>query len=466
MAEKKIGTKAFPHVFVILFCMMIVALIATYLVPSGEYTRVAGANGRMMVDPNSFTFLDKEFVNPLLVLTAIPQGLISSALIIFTIFIIGGSWEIIHATGTVTATVKKISSKMAGREMLIFPLLMIVFTIIVSLVGALELSLVFLPAIMPLMLALGFDTLTAAGVVLIGACAGFATSLTNPFTVGIAHQIAELPPYSGMGLRLAAQVVFFAIGVIYVIRYAKMIKADPTRSLVYQESKLFKESQADEEDIKFETKHALVALVFVIGLAIIMYGVLKLGWFMSEIGGVFLGMGFLAAIIGRVSPNTVCTVFVKGCVNVMGAALVVGLARGILVIIEAGAIIDTIVYGLVALLRFLPESITVVGVFIMQSLFNFIVGSGSGKTLITMPILTPLADLLDVTRQTFVFATVMGDGITNILYPTSGILMACIGFAKIPFQKWVKFIMPLILMWSGAAIVFLLYAQMTGYGPF
>ena len=458
--------REFPHVFVILFVMMVAALIATYLVPSGVYTRVEGPGGRMIVDPASFTFIPKEFVNPLLIFQAIPKGLVDSALIIFTIFVIGGAWEIIHATGTVTASVGKISEKLRGKEFWVFPVLMVIFCAIVSLVGALELSLVFLPAIMPLMLALGFDTMTAAGTVLIGAACGFSTSLTNPFTVGIAHQISGLPPYSGMGLRFAAQIVFFAFGVLYIMRYAKKVKASPTNSLVCEESRLFATEMGETAHIDFKAQHGVIAFVFLAGLGVIMYGVLKLGWFMSEIGAVFMAVGLLAALIGRVPPTKICQAFVKGCVNVINAALVVGMARAILVIIEAGAIIDTMVYGLVSLLGILPKSITIVGVFIMQSLFNFVVGSGSGKTLITMPILTPMADLLNITRQTFVFATVTGDGITNILYPTSGILMACIGYAKIPFQKWVKFIMPIILGWSLIACIFLIYAQITNYGPF
>lgn len=458
--EVKKAKREFPHVFTILFGMMLVALVATYLVPSGQYARIEGPGGRMIVDPESFAYVAKTFLNPLIILQAIPKGLIDSALIIFTIFIIGGSWEIIHSTGTVTASVGKISEKLKGKEFWVFPILMFIFCMIVSLVGALELSLVFLPAIMPLMLALGFDTMTAAGTVLVGAACGFSTSLTNPFTVGIAHQIAGLPPYSGMGLRFAAQIVFFIIGVVYVMSYAKKVKNDPSNGLIAKESAAFAAEMESTTHTEFTAKHGIIAVIFLLGLGIIMYGVLKLGWFMSEIGAVFLGVGILSAIVGRVEPSKVCAAFSKGCINVISAALVVGLARGILVIIEAGIIIDTIVYALVSLLGILPKSITIIGVFVMQSMFNFVVGSGSGKTLITMPILTPMADILDITRQTFVFATVTGDGITNILYPTSGILMACIGFAKIPFQKWVKFIMPIILMWSAVSCVFLIYAQL------
>lgn len=465
MSEKIKEKYKFPHVFVILIAIILIAYIATLIVPSGMFERVEGPNGRMVVDPSSFNYTEIKALNPVIILNSIPNGMIGSALIMMTIFIIGGSWEIIHKTGTVTAVVSRIASKMKGHELLIFPLLMFSFAAIISLIGALELSIVFLPAIMPLMLAFGFDTMTAAGCVLIGGCAGFAASITNPFTVGIAQSIAGLPPYSGMSYRLAIGVTFFATGLLYVIHKAKKIRENPESSLVYQESLDFKEDLGHQE-IEFNTSHLMISLSFLAGLGLILYGVLKLGWFMSEIGSVFLGIGILAMILGKLSPNDACEAFIKGAKSVITAALVVGFARAIVVVIESGQIIDTIVYGLTNLLGFLPKSLSVIGVFIFQSLFNFVVNSGSGQALITMPILAPMADILGVTRQTFVLTTIMGDGISNILWPTSGILMACVGYAKIPYQKWLRYIMPVIIMWSTLAMVFLVIAQLINYGPF
>lgn len=460
--------REFPHVFVVLFLIIVIAFIAIQVVPSGSFERVPSPTGDyMMVDPDSFTYIEKPRVSPFKLFTAIPEGMVGASAIIFTCFLIGGSWEVIHATGTVSALVGKAADKLKGRELWAIPVLMLIFCLIISFLGALELCLVFLPAIMPLMLALGFDTMTAAGVVLVGAACGFSTSLTNPFTVGIAHSIAGLPLYSGMGFRFIAQIVFYVFGVWYVSRYAKRVRLDSSKSYCFEESKAFSEEDAVKiVAVDYKTKHGVIGLVFLAGLAVIVYGVLRLGWFMTEIGAVFVMVALISAFIGQLPVNRLCQAFTRGCCNVMTGALVIGMARSILVIIEAGAIIDTIIYALVSALNYLPKSITILGVFIVQSLFNFVVGSGSGKTLITMPILTPMADLLGITRQTFVFATVTGDGITNIFYPTSGTLMGCTGYAKIPYQKWVRYIIPIIAGWSVISMVFLLIAQAVNYGPF
>lgn len=220
--------REFPHVFIILIIIMLVAYVGTLFIPSGLYERIEDpVSGRMLVDPSSFKYVQKEMMSPSILLTAIPKGMIEAAMIMVTIFIIGGSWEIIHRTGTISSVVSSTTYKMRGKEILVFPILMFTFAFVVSLIGALELSIVFLPAVMPLILAFGFDLITAAGCVLVGACSGFAASITNSFTVGISHSIAGLEPYSGMWLRALIGITFFVSGCAYVISYANKVRENP-----------------------------------------------------------------------------------------------------------------------------------------------------------------------------------------------------------------------------------------------
>ncbi len=457
----------FPHVFVILLGMMLLALLCTYVIKSGVYQRVDGPDGRKIVDPTSFSFIDKKFLPITSFFLAIPNGFIQSALIIATVFIMGGAWEIINKTGAIAVGISKIAKALSGREFLVIPILMAIFCFVASLIGAAELSLVYLPAIMPLMLALGFDTMTAAGTVLLGISAGFSGAVSNPFSVGIGQQIAGLPMYSGFSYRLIVTIVFYIISVALVILYAKRVKSNPKNSFVYDESEAFKKTvDLDVHLVKFETKHSLIGILLIAALGLMLYGVLKKGWFMAEIGAIFAALGIASAIIGRLSLDDACNAFTNGAKTVMGAAIVIGLARSILIIIESGQIIDTLIMGMVQGLSFLPAQANAVGIFIVQSLFNFVVPSASGQFLITMPIFLPVGQLLGITQQTIVLASQMGDGITNMIYPVSGGMMACIAFAKIPYEKWVKFVWKYIALSTLAGAVFLIIAQAINYGPF
>lgn len=459
-----------PHVLVILFAMVIIAAIATYVVPAGRYNRVKGPEGRTVVDPTSFRFTSRSPVGLFGVFEAVPKGLTDAGMISFTIFIIGGTWEVIYATGAITAGVRRIMESLEDREILLIPLLMVIFGIISAIIGAAELAIVYMPVVLPLCRALGFDSMTAAGVVLASTCAAFSATLTNPFSVGLSQQIAGLPLYSGLGYRLIVLICFMAVTIVYVMRYAFRVRANPALSLTKEEDaargRLEITSMADQEAIRANPRHTVVGLILLGGFAFMIYGVLRLKWFMTEIGAVFFLVAVLAAIFGRLGLSRAAEEFSKGAAGVTLAALVVGFARAIVVVVEQGNIIDTIVWALARLVQNLPATITALGLLVAILLLEFVVPSASGKALITMPIMIPLADIVGVTRQTAVLVYQLGDGLCNICYPIEGSTMAVLSMAGIPYEKWLKFIMPLVALWFAMGSVFLFIAQAIKWGPF
>lgn len=455
-----------PNVFVILLTMMFLAMIATWIVPAGSYERVEGPEGRMVVVPDSYVSTDSTPVGVFELFQAVPQGLTEAGMIAFTILIIGGTWQVLNYTGAISMGIGKMVTKIGDREKIIIPIMMVIFACIAAFIGAMELAIVYIPIMIALCLALRLDVLTAVAMSLVSVGAGFAASLTNPFTVGLGQQIAGLPLYSGIGYRLIVLSVFVIVGILYVLRYAGKVRRDPKNSLVYEENLEFIKAQDKAGFIEEKKEHKFIGLILILAFAVIVFGVLKLGWFMYEIGAIFFIVAIVSGLIARMSLNEISDNFVEGTKTVILAALVVGFARGILIIIESGGIIDTIIMGLVAMIGGLPEGLSVVGIFIAQSLFNFLVPSGSGQVLITMPILSPLSEIVGITKQSTVLATQLGDGISNILYPVSGVLMASLAYAKIPYITWVKFIMPLMLIWTGLGCIFLFIAQAIQWGPF
>ncbi|MCG7335266.1 hypothetical protein MHZ95_08255 [Sporosarcina sp. ACRSM] len=469
ISEKKTKSKlklSMPNVFVILFAMMFMAMIATWVVPSGSYDRVEGPDGRMVVVPDSYTVSDSTPVGLFDVFIAVPQGLTEAAMIAWAILIIGGTWQILHATGAISAGIGNMVTKLGKREAIIIPIMMLIFASIAAFIGAMELAIVYIPIMIAMCLALRLDVLTAVGISLVSVGGAFAASLTNPFTVGLAQQIAGLPLYSGFGYRLIVLTAFLGIGILYVLLYARRVKKDPRKSLVYEENLNFIKTYKENEVLEHRKEHKYIGALLIVAFALIVYGVLKLGWFMFEIGAVFLIVGIVSGLLSKMSLDTITDHFIEGAKSVLLAALVVGLARSIVIIIENGGIIDTIVMALVAMIDGLPHAVSVIGIFISQSIFNLIVPSGSGQVMITMPILSSVAEMVGITKQSTILATQLGDGITNILFPVSGVLMASLVYAKVPYFTWVKFIMPLLIIWTVLGCIFLVIAQAIQWGPF
>lgn len=455
-----------PHAFVLIYSIVILAVLASYIIPAGEYDRYEDSEGRELVDQTSFTYVEQDPVNWTQIFTVVPEGMVDAAGIIFLIFIIGGAFGMINGTGAIEAGINKIVSLLKDKEIILIPLTMLIFSFGGATFGMAESTLIFIPMGVILARSLGMDALTGMSMVALGAAAGFAGGFMNIFTVGVAQEIAELPLFSGMGLRIIVQLVFVAIASVFVYRYGKRVQRDKQNSYVYE---LEKRADSDAEGYDFKEltgRHIAVLIIVFSGLALIVYGVIQ-GWSTgTELAAIFLAMGIFSGLAGGNTPNGIADNFIKGAKDVTFGALIVGLARCILLILEDGTIIDTVIFSVSNILEGLPTAIAAVGMFLTQFIINFFIPSGSGQAATTIPLMAPIGDIVGIPRQSIVLAFQLGDGLSNYLFPTSAILMAGLSIANIPYASWLKFVWPLMLTWILASAFFMVLSIMIGYGPF
>ncbi|QUG42757.1 YfcC family protein [Psychrobacillus sp. INOP01] len=458
LKQKKI--REAPHPFIILFVVVIVMAALTYLIPAGQYERVVTEDGRSVVVDGSYTTIDSKSAGFLDVFNAIHKGMVQSAPIIFFIFIVAGSFNLFRESRAIEGAFGSLSTKMKGKEMLLIPVIMLFFGFAGAGIGMFEEVLPFIMILVPIAIVMGFDSMVGAAMVIVGVSAGFTAAFMNPFTIGVAQGLADVPIFSGMGLRIVFWIVFMIVSIGYVMIYARKIKKDPTKSIMYEEDRKRNiDINAIEQDSITKTQ---VATLVVLGLTLIVLavGVLKFGWFMTEIAALFLIMAIVMGLINRMNFNEITKSFVRGCEELVVGALVVGFAYGALVILNESNTIDTVLYGISNLVEELPSGLTAIGMYLMQTVLNVIVSSGSGQAALTMPIMAPLSDLLGVSRQTAVLAFQMGDGITNIITPTSGLILAALAMAKISYGKWVRWLWPLIVIQFVLGGVFITVAHL------
>lgn len=455
-----------PHVYVLMMAIVLICAVCTYLVPAGQYDRVQGSSGQEVVDPNSFHYIEQSPIGLLDGLGAIPQGLTDSAALIFLIFILGGAFEVLQETGAIHNGVALLARKLAGKEFIIIPVMMFLFSMGGALYGMAEETIPFIPIMIMLVTSLGYDSLTGAAIVMAGSTAGFASAFINPFTMGLAQGIAGLPLLSGMWFRIIVYVCMITLTIAYVMRYALKVKKHPELSTVRAIDKA-REDKLDLKNVQKLTAGQILVLITFFGtIGLLIFGVLSYGWYVKELSALFFGMSILAAVFTRMPLNKYGETLVRGMCGIAGGALAVGFARGILVVLEQGNILDSILNAIATGVSWLPPQITAIGMYLFQCLLNFLIPSGSAQAAVSMPIMAPLSDLVGVTRQTAVLAYQLGDGISNILTPTSGLLMASLAMAKIPWGKWAKFIIKLILLQYLLGAVFIVIAQMIHLGPF
>lgn len=450
--------------FVLMFIVIVIVAVLTYILPAGQYERIE-KDGRSVVDPTSFEFVESTPVGLLEMFSSIHAGMIEGASIILFVFLFGGALGIMQATGALDSFIKFVAIRFGTKEKLLIPLMVLIFASLGTLIGSAEDALVYIAIIVPMTIALGFDALTGFAIVILGTLAtGFISGITNPFNVGVAQSIAELPMYSGMGLRIALLAVFYVVTVLYIYFHAMKVKRNPELG-EYGKFRREEHGQLDK-NFRMSKRHSAALIILLVNFILLVYGVIKLGWYISEIGGLFLLSGIIMGLIGGLTPSKMANGFISGAGDMVSGALIIGVAQTILVIITSGGLLDTILYYAAGLVEQLPPAINAIGMFIVQLFLNFIVPSGSGQAALTMPIMAPLADLMGVTRQTAVLAFQLGDGISNMIFPTSGVLLAGLAVAGISFTKWVKWVFPYLLIQVAVAIIFLIIAQSIKYGPF
>lgn len=456
-----------PHVYVLIFSLILIMAALTWILPAGQFDHIT-VEGRKVIQPGTFHEVARQGQSVFDILKALPKGFAKGVDISFFLFATGGAFYLINQSRSIEAALNKFVRSMDGMEHLVIPIVLFVIGVGGSTVGMSEETIVFIALAVSLARAMGYDALVGVAMISLGAGLGFTAGVMNPFSVGVAQSIAQLPTFSGIGLRVVLFIAVWAATAIYVMRYARMVKQDPRKSIVYDEeqtARFSKEQEVDAADAigEMTIRQKLTMTAFVLSFVLIGFGVFKYEWFISEIGAVFIGLGMGVGIINGMKASEIAEGFIAGAGDMLYAALVVGLAQSVVVVMEDGMIMDTIIHGLTQAISTLPQYLAAVGMYLVQIFINFIISSGSGQAAITMPIMVPLADSLGVTRQTAVLAFQLGNGFLDSIMPMSVVLMAQLAIAKIPYKKWVQFTWPLMLIWLVIGLVFVLFAQITGW---
>lgn len=465
--KKKKELKALnPMLFLV--AIMLIVTVASYIVPVGSYERIV-VDGQEMVDPASYHPVERSPITPFNLLISVTLGMQRGSAIIFFLLIIGAMFAILDGTGAINAGMTNVVRAMKGRELLMIPVCMIVFGMGSAFCANFEEFLAFVPLVLACCLTMGFDSLTAVGIIFCAAASGYGGAITNAFTTGIAQSIAGLPMFSGMGLRIAVFVTLLSVSIIYVTWHALRVKKNPQLSSTYDVDRLTAKNIALNvtESVPLTTRQKIVLAVFIGGIAFTVYGIIKKGYYIDELAGIFLAIGIIGGLIGGLRPGEICEHFEKGCVNMLFPCIMVGLANSVIILLEQSNMMDSIIHLLASALNGLSPMLTAFGMFVVTDLFNVLIPSGSGKAAIVMPIMVPLADMMDITRQTSVLAFQLGDAFTNVMAPTGGEILAALAMCGgVSFKKWMKYLLPLFICWWIIAFIFLAIAVYTGYGPF
>ena len=451
-----------PHTLVLLLLMMALSLVATWLLPQGSFATVTNDQGRDMVVAGSYQIHEQRvWLSPLALLTAVPRALAQAQEIIFFVFLIGGALAIVRATGTIDAMLGRVLERFGERIHVLVIGGMAVFGVASATFGMAEEYIPFVAILISLCAALRLDAVVAVAVMMCACGIGYGAAALNPFTVLVAQEVAELPPASGWALRVAILGPFLAIGMHHVLRYARRVQRDPAASLVADHPAA--QHAARHDYPAMTVRHRLVLLTMAATLVLLVLGVTLWGWYLVELSALFFAMGVAAAIVGRLAPSESARVFCDGAAGMATTALLIGFARGVAMILEDGQVLDTVVNALAAPLAAVGPELSAVGMLVIQTILNFFIPSGSGQALATMPIMVPISDLVGVSRQVAVLAYQFGDGFANIIVPTNAILMGMLGIAGIPYDRWLRFVAPLMVKLLVAAALVLVGAVVFGY---
>ena len=456
--------KRIPHTFTIVFALIVLSAVLTWVVPAGEFTRetITDVNGdsREVVVNGSFHYVDSA-PQTWQVFSALFNGFVDKADIIIFILMVGGAFWILNNSHAIDVGVMAFLRKVRrlgrykliqklGVDNIIITFVMLLFSLFGAIFGMSEETIAFVVVFIPLAIQMGYDSITGVCMCYVAAHVGFAGAMLNPFTIGIAQGIADLPLFSGLEYRLFCWVVLTVVGIAFVLWYAHRVKAKPERSPVHKLDDYWRERVENTQHSALNIRHSLILVVLLLTIVALIVGVLKWDWYIEEISALFLAMGIVSGIIDRQGADDIAKLFLAGCKDILSAALVVGLASGIIFILRDGHVIDTILYGLTRSLGQLGEMASLAVMYVFQTLLNVVMPSGSAKAALTMPIMTQFADQIEVSRQTTVLAFQFGDGFTNMLTPTSGVLIGVLGIARIPYGTWLKwvwrFILALILL--------------------
>ncbi|MBQ8222872.1 MAG: YfcC family protein [Bacteroidales bacterium] len=520
MAQRKV-----PHTFVIVFFIIIVAAVMTWFVKPGFYIKENIVENGIEKTVMNFHYQDElpqKYVNEYnsepqtwQIFSALFKGFEKQSSIIVFILIIGGAFWIMNKSHAIDMGIfsflkftKKLENykffKILGVDNIIIVLIMLLFSLFGAIFGMSEECIAFIIIVIPLAISMGYDSIVGVCMVYVAAHVGFAGAILNPFTIGIAQGIAEVPLFSGIGYRIFCWIVLNIVMITFVLLYAKKVKKNPMSSMMYEEDSYWRthnvEGQQEYELFKTrqswwvyaalllammifsfsypsttlsvgnasftapiipiltvlfailgplslrKTVHNFILVILLYTILYLIVGVMGYGWYVMEIATLFLVMGIASGLAIGKTANDIAKLFIEGMSDILSAAVVVGLAGGIVIILQEGGIIDTLLYGLSKSMTDLGKVASVEIMYMIQTVINIVIPSGSAKAAITMPIMAPFSDLIGVCRQATVMAFQFGDGFTNMITPTSGVLIAALGVARIPYQKWFKWVWRFILL--------------------
>ena len=441
----------FPNTYVIIIMMMIVAVLLTWIIPSGEFERVKDeVSKQSIIIPGTFKYIENNPISLFKIPVYIMKGLAKASDIVFLVIIVGGAFNIIIETGMFQSFAGRLTKVFSNKEVLIIPAFSTIFALACTTMGV-NTFIGFAPIAVIIARSIGYDAIVGVSMVALGGAIGFSTGTFNPFTTGVAQSL----------------VAFLIVTNIYIIWYAKKVKANPESSVVYemeQENKKIEVSEKQHD--KIEGKHYLVLLIVIACFVLLVYGSQNWKWKLQENAAMFIWMGVLSGFAYGFGPSKIAEEFTKGARKLVYGALMIGMANGISLILADGKILDTTVQYLGGLLVALPSYLQAAGMFLMQLLINGLITSGSGQAAATMPIMLPVADIIGMTKQTAVLAFNFGDGLSNYILPTSSALMGFIAMVGISYSNWMKFMWRLFLIWIVVGAVLVIIANSINYGPF
>ena len=455
MKESKTKKKKFsmPHAYVIMLMIIALSMVLTWVLPAGifeyEYNE---ALDRDLVVPGSYQLAEeKSPVGPWGMVMSIFDGVVQAGDIIFFILFAASYVYVLSETGALNALTGAMLRKLGKKDHLIIPLFMVLFAIGGTTIGMYEETYGLIPAFMIIAVTLGYDRIVGGAIVFVGVATGFAAAILNPFTIGIASSVAQVPLIQDKVtmLRVVAFVLFLALSIAYTMRYANKVRKDPTKSILYGDPNALRglenvKSRDEVINMPFTKEQKLSLFGFVLLIAGIAFGIVVYGWYLTELASLFFVFMIATMIINKMTLSEMADMFVDGCKSAMFGALLVGLARSISLVMEQGQVIDTAVNYLAGLVGNLPSSVAGVGMLTVQNFVNFFIPSGSGQAVVMMPIMAPLADLVGLSRELAVVAFQFGDGFSNMFWPTA-VATEC-GIMGIGMDKWYKFITPLFGM--------------------
>ncbi len=424
-----------PNTYVIIAAIILLCAMMTWFVPGGQYVKAEdGSLSYESVDSVPQTWQ---------IFTAVYHGFVKQAGIIIFILVVGGAFWLLNATGAVEAGIKRFISKIGNRDKIVLAALTILFSLAGAVFGMSEETIPFVGIVVPLAVSMGYDAFMGMLVVYVASNVGFSSAFLNPFTVGIAQGMADLPLFSGMGYRLFCWGILTTLLVVFVIFYAHKVRKEPSNAEAIETEPLTK-------------RQSWVLITLALTVVILIVGVTCLDWYMPEITGLFLAMGIICGIIAGFHSDRIVSELMTGAKDILSAALVVGFASGIIVILQDGKIIDSVLHSMQEGLDGSGEVGSLSAMYGIQALINFVIPSATAKAAITIPIMAPFSDMVGVSRQAMVLAFQFGDGFTNMITPTSGVLVAALAMARIPYTEWVKWIWKMVLVLLILGLVLLL----------